>query len=193
MRKLIVFLVAGGLLVAGTSSAQILRRTHIITAGAATDTTAVGMADSSSIIGTSQYQQMYLTIKPDRPCRMAVQVRKHGFRDTTAGAVELADSNNVAVWSWRDIDQSGTGAAQDSVQLRSITTAGSALAASDELVINFPDEQVGVTKWGSPRGKYIAILNSNAEWYEARRTSIRWRVLSGSAGVPVIRVSLDGA
>jgi hypothetical protein len=186
MKRLVVILLA---VLAASADAQITRRTHILTT-ATNDTTATGMADSSSIIGTSGYQQMFLTIKPDRPCRVAIQVRKHGLADTTAGSVALADSNNASVWSWRDLDQASSGT--DSVYIRRLTIAGSAVVASDELVLNFPDEQAGNAKWGSPRALYFGVNNNNAESYKARRTSIRWRVLSGATGVVTFRNSLEG-
>ena len=88
--------VALALLVASSAGAQtVLRPAGSV--WAISDTTAVGMADSSAIYQFGNYSALGLVIKAggQSPVRLAVQVRVHPL---PAGTAALPDSENTAVW-----------------------------------------------------------------------------------------------
>lgn len=147
------------------------------------DTTAVGMADSSSYIYTRTFQRMYLWLKPSRPCRIAIAVYEAGFVDTAA--VVNPDTNKVSVWPWRGATDV-TPNTVDSLVYREVAPNPSSVAfASYELVYEFPDNATVASgrKWGSPRSRMIALRSPlTGEWYTGAYTRIRVRVL-GSDGV----------
>jgi len=169
---------AGTALVPQTFGAS--ARVHQLWSGAASDTTAVGMADSTGVIGTAGYERMALWIKPSRPCRMAIQVRAHGSSDT-AGA-SLADTTSAASWPWRTFNFNSTTAASDSITLRPATRPTSVQAGADEMIVEFPD-MASSPAWGGPRGLYIQLVGVDGVPYMAPATSIRIRVLTGGGVV----------
>jgi len=134
------------------------------------------MADSSSFIGTAQYQRLWLRLKPDKPCRVAIQVVTS---DST-----VADTTYQATWPWRAY----TGAAgvlnnqADSTVWIETTRPSSVVGGEDEMVYGFGIPLADV--WAGPRGKDIAICKiDNGEWYSGQNTRIRLRVLSSSGVV----------
>ena len=165
------------------AQAQNARNSHVIWSGAATDTAAVGMADSSSIFQTSKYQRMYLNLKPSRPCRLAIQIRGHGLRDTTYYA--LADTVNTYVFPWKSYT-----AAIDTTAFIQDTAPTSVVASDNELVVEF--QNTVASKWGDPRGLRIPLQRlDTGGWFWDKFTSIRVRVLS-AGGVVVLTGSLEG-
>lgn len=171
------------------SHAQSARKTMRIWNGTAADTTAVGMADSTGsanatgILSTALYQRLYLRLKPNRPCRVAIQIREYGISDTANTSIP-SDSTQGAVWSWRGFTQTLAAGLSDSLSLSRITTATSTVVASDELVINFPDDQaVANGKWGGPRAIYLPLRNTDGAWYWGQYTNIRIRVLQAGGVV----------
>lgn len=167
--------------------AQVARRTFRLWTGTAADTTAVGMADSTGsgnatgVMSTALYQRLYLRIKPNRPCRVAIQVREYGISDTSNTSVPSDSSQGVAfIWKGPRIQTTGT----DSTSLITNVVATSVQAGSDELVIEFPDDQATAGgKWGGPRGKLIPICSSVGGWYWGQYTTLRVRVLSAGGVV----------
>ena len=163
------------------------RQTFIIFSGAATDTTGIGMADSSSIFFTRNFQRLYLYLKPSRPCRVAIQVREHGDTLGSSGAVANTDTSKTAVWGWRNFISAST---TDSLQFKFPTLPASDAAGSNELIVSFPAD--GASKWGSSRAVWIPLRGLDGEWYWGENTSIRLRVLGASSGVVTWKAYLKG-
>ena len=161
------------------------RKSIALFTGAAGDTTAVGMADSTGILDTSKLEHMFLHIKPSRPCRVAIQIRQHGITDTSG--VSLRDSTQSASWPWRAyVGAAGTLSTQtDSTVWKEVTAPTSVVAGEDEMVIEFGDlDGTSGLKWWGIRGKYIPIREvDTGAWYWARNTSIRLRVLTAGGAV----------
>ena len=191
-RKLFALGILAVLLAAATASA-VSRRMIVLYTGAAGDTTAVGMADSTDILNTGDYQRLYLHLLPNKGCRVAIQIRQHGITDTSRAS--LPDSNNTCAWAWRAYN----GAAgvlnnqADSTTWLRITPPTAVIAGEDEMVYDFPDNEIAA-KWGGPRGRYIPICKvDNGEWYWGRQTSIRLRVLNSAGGAVVTwKATLEG-
>lgn len=181
------------LLCAVSVHAQMRRQNFIITTGAATDTTAVGMADSSDILFTGPYERLYLDIKANRPCRIALAVYQMGDTLSPSGAVSNADTTKANVWPWfgdHELTQ-GAGVALDSLIYREVALPTSVAFASYEYVLVFTAD--GTAKWGSPRGRTIPLFrHRDGTWYWGEYTRIRWRVLGGAAGVVTVKATLKG-
>lgn len=165
------------------ASGRVIRR---LWTGAAGDTTAVGMADSTAFVGTAAYRGLYLYLKPNKPCRVAIQIRS---ADST-----LTDSTTTVSWAWRSYT-GATGALNnqaDSSAWIETTLPTSVLAGEDELVYEFR-EDTGVGKWAGPRGKSIALAKvDTGEWYWGMNTQIRIRVLASTAGIVTWTGALHG-
>jgi hypothetical protein len=146
--------------------------------GAAGDTTACGMADSTDVLPTANFQRLYLWLKPNRPCRVAIQIRTYNLSDSAGYAP--ADSNDSAVWAWRaSAGKAGslTNAA-DSTSWIDTDAPTSVVAGEDEMVYEFRDTGLA-GKWNGPRGRWIPICKiDNGEWYWGKQTSVRLRVLA---------------
>lgn len=147
---------------------------------AGNDTTALGMADSSRILATRQYQRMYLHLMPNRPCVVAIQLTEHG--DSLGPSLSNADTSKTAVWPWRAISFA------DSVRitLAEGNNPSAAAPASDELFVVFQPSDVA-QKWGVSRGKYIPLHGSDGAWYSGEFTRIRLRVIGGVATGGTVR------
>lgn len=168
------------------SHAQSLKVYKRIWTGAATDTTAVGMADSSGVIFTGNCDRLYLYLRPSVACRLAIQVRTHIGTATDTAGVSLTDSLNTASWLWRQhVGAAGTVfTATDSSTAINLTRSTSVVAGEDEYVVHFIDNADDATavKWEGPRGRYIALAKvDSGEPYWGRQTSIRVRVLAAPA------------
>lgn len=152
--------------------------------GATTDTTAVGMADSTGILETN-YQQLWLYVQPDRACRVAVQIRT---ADTLGTSVSDTTQNAAFYWQSRNVTAA---AAVDSVPSLAHPNFGtSVVAGDDEFIIEFPAILAG--KWGGPRGVWIPIAKvDNGVFYWSRHSSIRLRVLT-AGGVVTWKAGLEG-
>lgn len=149
--------------------------------GAATDSTNDGMADSTDWKGTSGCQRMFLYLKPNRFCRVAIAVYSG---DTTGAAL---DTTNTAVF---DFGGYNTTVAADSTTKDELLYPKADQAASYELTAGFP--AAGVSKWGSPRGRLIPLRASDGTWYTGMTTRIRLRVISATGGVVLWTAKLIG-
>ena len=191
-RKLVLACAAA--LVVAIPANGAVRCSSVLWTGAATDTTAVGMADSSAVVFTGNCGRLYLWLKPSLACRVAIQVRAHGDSIAGSGAPALTDSTKAASWFWR----AHVGAAAtlnnttDSTVWIHITSAvSSVLAGEDEYVVHFVGDEAAVG-WGGPRAKWIALAKvDNGEPYWGPHTSIRLRVLTAD-GVVTWTGSLQG-
>ncbi len=171
-------------LLAGPASAQ---RSFTITNGAASDTTAVGMADSSARIGVSGFRLTGLAMKvfstgasAQTTTRIAVQIRWH------KGG--LSDSNSIVALLPVVRTSEGASATVDSVRTTGDALVASAVApASTEFVVQF--DRNGAL-WTPRFGKFIPFEKiyggtiDNLDW-----VSVRWRVLGGP-GVSTTWISL---
>ncbi len=155
------------------------RQNFVIYTGAATDTTAAGMADSTlTPMFTAPYQRMLLELKPSRPCRVAIQIRDHGDSLSPTGAISLNDTTKTYVWPWKSFSI----AAADSNSLNpDLVLPTSVVPSSNELVVTFAAD--GTQKWGSGRGRIIPLRGTDGQWYTGENTTIRLRVLSSSGVV----------
>lgn len=164
------------------------RRTFILATGVATDTTAVGMADSSVWVPTAEYQRMFLEIKPNRPCRIAVAIYSSGdsLAPSSLSALTLSDTTKAFVWPWRN----ASATTADTLEYEETIAPTSVVPASYELPITFAALAAG--KWGSPRGRRYAVRSPHTgEWYSGNFTRVRWRVLS-AGGAVTFTVKLHG-
>jgi len=172
--------VALGLCIALPAHAQVKRQTFPLYTGAAGDTTAVGMADSTAWKPTASFQRMYLRLKPSRPCRVAIAVYEAAANDTASAFLSVPDTVNVMVWPWRGGSPVLAGA--DSLAFRETISPTSVTAGSYEMIYEFPADAAG--KWQSPRGRIIALHSpATGEWFTGQFTRIRLRVLSASGVV----------
>ena len=159
--------------------------------GAVGDTTAVGMADSTAILSTINTGHLFLWLKPDKPCRVAIQVRAHGTADTAG--VSLPDTTQAASWSWRGhVGAAGTlsNQADSTVWIENqglpATPGTTVTATEDEYVVQFGTDAVATTgkAWSGPRAKWIPLarLDSGAPFW-APATTIRIRVMQAASVV----------
>jgi hypothetical protein len=158
----------------------------VLWSGAAGDTTAVGMADSTAIMDTHGLRHLGLMLKafwtPTATIltlRIAVQVRAH----PTASA----DSVNTYPWAWTNV-LNATGATSDTVRVGQNLTPDTVTPSSQELVVVF--NQAG-GNWTTRSRVYIPLYNNQGTEYWAPFTSIRVRVLGG-AGVATLWGTLVG-
>lgn len=180
-----IAMLALSVLLAGSVEATPTRKTFRLFTSAATDTTAVGMADSSAWIPTANYEQMYLFLKPNIPCKVAIQIKTAGNSDTMAVAGQTwPDTASIGVWPWSAFTTTG-GAGSDTLSVIQTTLPTAVQAGSNELSVYFP--QIGAAKWAGPRGLYIPLRGRDGEWYWGQYTSIRLRVLTayGATGAVV--------
>lgn len=180
-------LAAAFMLVALPVVAQQNTLTRVLFAGSVNDTTAVGMADSTGIIYTGQYDHLYLDLKPSRPCRLAILVKSHGDSLGPSGAVALQDTSKSFVWPWRTMS---TAVNTDSLAYREANLPTAVQAGSEELILEFAAD--GVKKWSPPRGRVFPLRSPyDGTWYWSRYTTIRYRVLT-AGGVVTMKAVLRG-
>lgn len=174
--------------VAGSAHADAMRWTHTIATGSATDTTAVGMADSSGVLWTYGASRLQLLIKPNQPCRVAIMVKACGDSNSISSAMTFADTSKVGVFIWRPIRTLASAAADatiDSVAVLrhpgGLPTSDAAAVGGAEKVIEFLSE-AGAAKWGMPRGVVVPLADHNGWPFVADFVQIRWRVLASEDG-----------
>ena len=172
------------------------RGSFVIWTGAATDTSALYMADSSATFFTAPYQRLQLFLKPNKPCRVAIQVRSHGDSLSGSGVPALTDTSKTYAWSWRSLTNAA--AADSAVWIETLgapaVPRSSSQQGQDEYVVDFREDAVATAnkKWGGPRGKTIDLVKIDSGIpYWGPHTSIRVRVLGGS-GVVTWTGSLQG-
>lgn len=151
------------------------RRSHIMYTGAASDTTALWMADSVGPYFTGDCERLYLYLKPDGPCRVAIQVRAHGDSISGSGTPALNDTTKTFAWAWGVT----TASTVDTLAYRYIK-ATQFTASTDEMVYTFLDNTSMV--WGHGRGVVIPLRGRDGEWYWGQHTSIRLRVIGPAVG-----------
>lgn len=171
------------------------RRNFIIFSGAATDTTGIYMADSSTVFFTAASQQLWLYLKPNRPCRVAIQVRAHGDSTQVSGAVAYTDTTKSASWPWRGyVGGAGTLLnTTDSTSWNELTSPTSTAGGEDEMIYEFKDyDGTSLLKWSGPRAKWIPLRQvDTGTFYWGEHTSIRLRVLF-AGGVVTWKATLFG-
>lgn len=150
--------------------------------GDTADTTSVGTADSTGIIGVGDYERLSLWLKPNKPCKVAIQIRVHGVLDTAF--VALSDTNNTAVWPWRTFTLANAVVAAESLVLSQTILPTAVQAGGSELTVYFPE--IGVTKWGHARAILIPLRDSEGDWVHGRHISIRLRVLTAYGANAVV-------
>jgi hypothetical protein len=191
------------LALASGSAEAVQRRAHVIWTGAATDTTAEGMADSSGVFYTGDLQRMQLFIKPNKPCRLAIQIRSHGDSLVGSGTPAMTDSTKSYSWPWRSfntlaghLNDKADSTAWIEIQGAAATPGTSVTASEDEFVMEFNADNVATTskKWVGPRGKTIDLVKVDSGIpYWGPNTSVRVRVLTSTAqGVVTLTGSLQG-
>ena len=159
------------------------------------DTTAVGMADSSSVVFTGDCRRWFLNIRASGFVkdvaavpfvRYAVQVRNH-----RSGAT---DSLNTVPWEPTQNSPVSTTAA-DSLAYGGIllptSTGSGGLFDNTEFVVTIPMQTAAASKWASPHSYRLALKGNDGTFYEGDWTSIRIRQLGGM-GVITTNVDLEG-
>lgn len=165
-----------------TAHAQQSFRTFLLARGGTSDTTDVGMKDSSGTVPlfTRPFQRMYLDIKPSQACRVAISVKLCG--DSLGGqGASAQDSSKCSTWNWgQELDIATTG--DSAVARPRATLPTSVQGGSDEFIIEF--NAAGVAKWNNPRGYTLPLkrMAGDGAWCTAEKVVIGWRVLS-AAGV----------
>jgi hypothetical protein len=161
------------------------RVNYVLWDGDASDTTAVLNADSSSIVFTGFAQRMVLSLKPSRPCTIALMVTEHGDSIGASSAPGLADSSKTVVWPWKNAQ------GIDSLMVyRETLQPFFGQAANYEYVVVFPDINATASAHQGPRGRLIALKSpTTGEWYTGEHTRIRYRVLA-AGGVVTMKGTL---
>lgn len=179
-RSLFALLLLG--IMASVSNAGV-RKVYTLAAGATGDTTGLGMADSSGVLDVRDCDFMYLTVRPDQPCRIAFQVRVYGDSASPATSPLASDTTKYAIWPWRNTTQTAT--LTDTIYVRKINFGNNAEPASDELALLFG----GWSAWGSTNfwsqnqwGLVVPLCTSTSLGggfcLRAEYIQIRWRVLN---------------
>lgn len=184
IRKLSSILVLCALLVPVLGYADFDRHIFKLWSGTANvDTTAVGMADSSNVVYTFGAQRMTLMLKPNRPCRVAIEVLTYGdsLSETILDAA-ATDTTKASVWSWR----CPVYASNDTLlSVLPANTPTSVVPASWEYTIEFPNSDPAAgRKWGSARQQVIDLYRPcDNHWCTADKVQIRYRILSAGGVV----------
>lgn len=141
------------------------------------DTTAVGMADSSSATAVSDFIHGALWIKVEgggRVVRLAVQVRGH--------LNGLSDTSSVAVFPPLALASTDSAATTTLVTLPTAVQQG-----QDELAVNVVNTALAVSKWG--RATFVVVPLSRFGFYApvySTHISVRIRVLNADVAPRVI-------
>lgn len=151
-----------------------------IVTGGVTDTTAVGMADSSAV--QTQYPGYIvhgIYIRPSLPgpgappfCRVAFSLRTH--------INGLSDSINTVPISIRRVVQTAS-TSVDSLVYGNTTSPTSTVTADHEAVYTFARTDAGAAKWTQGYGRYIPLVGADGQALRLNNFSVLWRVLSASA------------
>ena len=146
------------------------------------DSTAVGMADSTGLLDTGQYEHLYLVLKPNVPCRVAIQVRFYQ-RPAYGTTPVSSDTTTSAVWPWRSQNITTVTATVDSLTFNPSQPATTAVAANfNEMVVTFP-AYTAARKWQVPNAILLPLSDANGAWYWGPMTQIRIRVLNAPSAV----------
>lgn len=152
------------------------------------DTSAVGMADSSIVIDVSQYRSLGLIIRASGAAntftRIAVSVREH------IGGV--ADSNSTAPLYLRETF-AALATVDSNMTLGSITAPTAVVAGAEEFVVVIPNTAGVAAKWGTSNLRTIPLFTRTGAFAFVQNISIRVRVLSAAIASPSIVVYLRGA
>lgn len=181
-RWFVALAAAATICLAMPSHAQVARKIESLYTGAATDTTAVGMADSTRWFSTERFQRGYIYLKPNKPCRVAIAIYEGGASDTAmiVSGEFHPDTVSTSVWDWHGSSWF-TPSGVDSTVFNETIAPTSDAPASYELIKTFPAG--AASKWGAPRGRWIALRASDGGWFWGMRCRIRLRVLSASGVV----------
>ncbi len=185
VRRLVMFAAVLALWcgVAAPAHAWSIKKAYVITnmGTAALDTTSLWTADSSAILDTRQLDNLYLALRTDIPCRLAIQIKVFGDSASNTAEVASTDTTRYTVFPWRIATTSvGVDSTAYGPLLRSESRSS---PASNEYVYNSsPGASAGTgNAWsGSVDGIYIPICTTNAisgGCLQADAIQIRWRVL----------------
>lgn len=184
-KRVLVWAVVLLLPMAGQAVAAFQARDFIHWTGAATDTTAVAMADSTVIIPTAPFQRGYLYLKPSRACRLLITVKALGDSFAITGAVARTDSTKAAVWPWRGpVIPAGVADTSGTIPTFKPFVDGSGDAGSGgsaSLTVDFPAATAG--KFATPRGLQIPLRGVDGTWYWGHHTQIVITVLMAGGTV----------
>lgn len=180
------------------------RWVYTLWTGATTDTTAVGMADSSGVLSTLGATDMVLRLKPNYPCTIAVLIKTWGDSTTVSGAYAASpaafDTTKCSVWPWHGPILYTASVGWGSAQVDSATyvqrgrAPTSVVAGSEEASFTFPVAAAG--KWGYTRQIAIPL---NDIWsgrpLRCGFVQVRYRVLTSIAGsmTPTATVTMTGS
>lgn len=161
----------------------------VLWTGAATDSSAVGCADSTGYLMTGKFERLYLYLKTSAPASVAIQVRSHGKSDTNF--VTLQDSTDTFVWPFNSITGNGTAAGDTNTWVDN--EPNRVLAGKTEAVFRLTQSLTGGNAWHSPRGGIVIPLRRrDGEWYWGKVTTIRVRVLASTVTPVILTGSLRG-
>ena len=157
------------------------------------DSTAIGMADSSTVLSMGQYRIHALAIRmqgnPATYARLAIQIRYH----------LNAQSDTASVFPWLPRSTHAT-VSTDSLNYGGVVAPTSVAYGRSEFVVTVADDRLVASKWGSQANVYIELRDVYGTLFWAPYVSVRIRNLhmnvavgDGNDNVPQFKVYALGA